>query len=145
MITEPLIPGEALLKIVGDFYQDYVVFLIDDTAGTLPADPTLVDVAPLEIDELYSYARQSVPLDPFTVTLVGTVEAKCADRAWTFSGGSVSFTHIAYAVGATLTNKDVTGTLERLVPANDGNTLTIPNQGTYLADGFTISQQGGLG
>lgn len=142
MITEPLIPGEALLKIVGDFYQNYVVFLINDASGILPADPTLADVAPLEIDELYSYARQSVPLDPFTVASPDIVQSKAADRAWTFSGGSVSFTHVVYAVGATLTNKDATGTLERLVPANDGNTVTIPDQETYLADGFTISQRG---
>ena len=141
MIEDAVLTKEGLLKIVNDFYQSYVVFLIDDSSGVLTNQSTMVDAAPLEIDELNQYSRLAVTIDPFSFSL-NKVSSVTEKKIWQISGGNITFTHVCFAVGANLINKDTTGTLERIVGSSSGTPLTINDNGIYVVDQFQILLEG---
>jgi hypothetical protein len=136
MITGKTIVKESFLDMISTQYQNYIVFFVDDSSGTLSDTSTMSDATALEIVEQNGYTRKTLLTSSFTYSS-GRVSTDTDELQWSFTG-SVSFTHLCYAVGATLTNGDSTGQLERIVAANDGNSLSFVNGESYTLPSFKL-------
>jgi len=142
MVTDKTIVKESFLDMISTQYQNYIVFFVNDGGGTLSDTSTMSDAASLEIAEQNGYLRKSLLNSSFTYS-GKQVSTSTDELQWDFTG-SVSFTHLCYVVGGTLTNGDSIGKLERIVAANGGNSLSFNNGETYVLNSFSILLSGSI-
>ena len=136
MITGKTITKESFFDMLDSQYQNYIVFFVDDSGGTLTDESTMADAVNLELPSGNGYARKTLLSNSFSYSN-GNIQTSTDELQWNFTG-NISFTHLCYAVQATLSNGDSTGKLERIVAANGGNSLSFVDGESYILPSFII-------
>jgi hypothetical protein len=137
------ITQNILEELIISSYSNYVVFLIDDSSGTLTAQSTMTDASALEITEENGYQRESLTLGSW-VFEDNVLSSEVPETTWNISGGSITATHFCFAVQANTINGDSTGILERFIAIDDGNQVTYNDGDTVKQNSFVIELSGSI-
>lgn len=138
-----MITKNILEELIISSYVDYIVFLVDDSGGTLTDQSTMTDAAALEILEQNGYLRQLLTIGTWNYDS-GDLISEVGEVTWNVSGGSITATHFCYAIQANTTNGNDAGILERFIAIDNGNQVTYQDGDVIKSNAFIIQLSGSI-